>query len=222
MHIIPSIPAFLHSFSRRCVEGCDSEGRYGGPIAVYIIPSEFVLSRSLSPSWSIVLENQLLQLRQTICIILPSSTFLTPSPSQNCSTIKTSLGDLPFFTEEEAPTDTNESKPAPASVTPVVSSKRPAVLADGTYATQSAAVELAAVAPVTTLAAAAAAAANLRALLLTGDFFLGSVIATTLTKLVLRLEELHANKVGMVHCWSCFVGACFCGVGAEAVCGGFW
>lgn len=116
-------------------------------------------------------------------------------PSQLRSTIKTCLGDLPFFTEEEAPAESNESKPAPTSVTPVVSSKRPAVLADGTYATQSAAVELAAVAPVTTLAAAAAAAANLRALLLTGDFFLGSVIATTLTKLVLRLEDLHASKV---------------------------
>jgi hypothetical protein len=57
-------------------------------------------------------------------------------------------------------------------------SKRPAVLADGTYATQ---------VSVSETAAGGAAVPNLRAVLLTGDFFLGSVVATSLTKLVLRM-----------------------------------
>ncbi|CAN1232347.1 Coatomer subunit beta-1 [Linum perenne] len=36
---------------------------------------------------------------------------------------------------------------------------------------------------------------NLRSLLLTGDFFLGAVVACTLTKLVLRLEEVQSSKL---------------------------
>ncbi|CAI0550560.1 unnamed protein product [Linum tenue] len=36
---------------------------------------------------------------------------------------------------------------------------------------------------------------NLRSLLLTGDFFLAAVVACTLTKLVLRLEEVQSSKV---------------------------
>ncbi len=34
---------------------------------------------------------------------------------------------------------------------------------------------------------------TLRTLLLSGDFFLGSIVGTTLTKLVLRLNELQVN-----------------------------
>ncbi len=58
------------------------------------------------------------------------------------------------------------------------------MLADGTYATQTAVVE-------TTTAAVNSSASvvpNLRALLLGGDFFLGGVIAGTVTKLMLRLK----------------------------------
>jgi coatomer subunit beta len=49
---------------------------------------------------------------------------------------------------------------------------RPAVLSDGTYATQVSATELAA-------SAGVSLTPNLRALLLGGDFFLGAVISAT-------------------------------------------
>jgi coatomer subunit beta len=117
------------------------------------------------------------------------------------STIQQSLGELPFFTvaEEGEAADQAASKdatkgskgagPAPAPVSSA-SSKRPAVLADGTYASQSAAAETA---PAPT-SATAGANANLRSILLTGDFFLGAVLATTLTKLTLRLSEVQPEK----------------------------
>ncbi|KAG5244510.1 coatmer beta family protein [Salix suchowensis] len=84
------------------------------------------------------------------------------------ATIKQCLGELPFFSvseEGEAPTDASKNSQQPSSVT--VSSRRPAILSDGTYATQRSLV-----------------AVNLRSHLLTGDFFLGAVVACTLTKLV--------------------------------------
>ena len=74
--------------------------------------------------------------------------------------------------------------PASAPVAAVSSSKRPAVLADGTYATQTAVVETIASA----VNSSASVEPNLRALLLGGDFFLGGVIAGTVTKLMLRLK----------------------------------
>eukprot|EP00271_Cylindrocystis_brebissonii_P013153 TRINITY_DN32762_c0_g1_i1.p1 TRINITY_DN32762_c0_g1~~TRINITY_DN32762_c0_g1_i1.p1 ORF type:complete len:955 (-),score=201.96 TRINITY_DN32762_c0_g1_i1:1049-3913(-) len=117
---------------------------------------------------------------------------------QGIGTIKQSLGELPFYVAvEEAPdADVKQAGASPGMTAvplPVAASKRPAVLADGTYATQSAAVESAVTVP--SVIAGAAASANLRALLLTGDFFLGSVVATTLTKLVLRLEKVHQDPV---------------------------
>lgn len=69
-----------------------------------------------------------------------------------------------------------------ASLPPVIGSKRPAILADGTYATQAAVVEV-------PLVSNAPTVPNLRALLLGGDFFLGGVLAGTLTKLILRLKQ---------------------------------
>ena len=56
------------------------------------------------------------------------------------------------------------------------------MLADGTYATQTATVDQA----LDSVPGGAGALPNLRALVLGGDFFLGSVTATTLTKLALR------------------------------------
>eukprot|EP00270_Netrium_digitus_P008466 TRINITY_DN2533_c0_g1_i1.p1 TRINITY_DN2533_c0_g1~~TRINITY_DN2533_c0_g1_i1.p1 ORF type:complete len:952 (-),score=238.19 TRINITY_DN2533_c0_g1_i1:259-3114(-) len=117
---------------------------------------------------------------------------------QGIGTIRQCLGELPFYvlTEEAEAAEAKQAGVAPgvtAVPTPVVTSSRPAVLADGTYATQSAALEIAVATP--TAASAATSAANLRALLLTGDFFLGSVVASTLTKLILRLEKLQQDKV---------------------------
>ncbi|KDP33453.1 hypothetical protein JCGZ_07024 [Jatropha curcas] len=109
------------------------------------------------------------------------------------ATIKQCLGELPFYSiseEGEAPDASNKPQQA-NSIT--VSSRRPAILADGTYATQSAASETAFSPP--TIVQGTLASGNLRSLLLTGDFYLGAVVACTLTKLVLRLEEVQPSKV---------------------------
>lgn len=109
------------------------------------------------------------------------------------ATIKHCLGELPFFSVS----DEGEANDSTKKVQPVnsiaASSRRPAVLADGTYATQSAASETAFSPP--TLVQGSLTSGNLRSLLLTGDFFLGAVVACTLTKLILRLEEVQPSKV---------------------------
>ncbi|CAD6254491.1 unnamed protein product [Miscanthus lutarioriparius] len=111
------------------------------------------------------------------------------------STIKQCLGDLPFYTVSEEGETTDSSKPSQPVVNSVtVSSRRPAVLADGTYATQSAATETAISAPASALGSLASSQ-NLRSLILSGDFFLAAVVACNLTKLVLRLAEIQPAKV---------------------------
>ncbi|KAL2465006.1 Coatomer subunit beta-1 [Abeliophyllum distichum] len=109
------------------------------------------------------------------------------------STIKQCLGDLPFFSvsEEEEAADSTKKPLLTNSTT--ISSRRPVILADGTYATQSAASETA-FSPLTVVHGSLATG-NLRSLLLAGDFFLGAVVACTLTKLVLRLEEVQPSKI---------------------------
>ncbi|KAK4585563.1 hypothetical protein RGQ29_022994 [Quercus rubra] len=109
------------------------------------------------------------------------------------ATIKQCLGELPFYSVSEDGEDTDSSKKAQQVNSFAVSSRRPAVLSDGTYATQSAASETAFSPP--TLVQGSLASGNLRSLLLTGDFFLGAVVACTLTKLILRLEEVQPSKV---------------------------
>ncbi|GFR51084.1 hypothetical protein Agub_g13410 [Astrephomene gubernaculifera] len=119
----------------------------------------------------------------------------TPEILAALATLKESLGPVPFLVEgaegEEAaaggsaggaPGGSSSAGPA------AVGSKRPAVLADGTYATQVAVAELpsAASAPAT----GAGSGPNLRTLLLAGDFFLGGVVAGTQVKLLLRLAGL--------------------------------
>ncbi|KAK8261879.1 hypothetical protein V6Z11_D13G219200 [Gossypium hirsutum] len=109
------------------------------------------------------------------------------------ATIKQCLGDLPFYSASEEGEATDASKKTPQASSITISSRRPAVLADGTYATQSAASETAFSPP--TIVPGSLTSGNLRSLLLTGDFFLGAVVACTLTKLVLRLEEVQPSKV---------------------------
>ena len=111
------------------------------------------------------------------------------------STIKQCLGELPFFTvtEEGEVQDSGLKKVQQVNST-TVSSRRPAILADGTYATQSAALETA-MSPPTFVQGSLSSTGNLRSLILSGDFFLGAVVACTLTKLVLRLEEVQPSKV---------------------------
>ncbi|TYI25715.1 hypothetical protein ES332_A05G069300v1 [Gossypium tomentosum] len=109
------------------------------------------------------------------------------------ATIKQCLGELPFYSVSEEGEATDASKKTPQANSITVSSRRPAVLADGTYATQSAASETAFSAP--TVVQGSLVSGNIRSLLLTGDFFLGAVVACTLTKLVLRLQEVQPSKV---------------------------
>lgn len=109
------------------------------------------------------------------------------------ATIKQCLGDLPFHSISEEGETTDSSKKIPQTNNNAVSSARPAILADGTYATQSAASETAFSPP--TVVQGSLTSGNLRSLLLNGDFFLGAVVACTLTKLVLRLEEVQPSKV---------------------------
>ncbi|KAK9813120.1 hypothetical protein WJX72_009365 [[Myrmecia] bisecta] len=100
--------------------------------------------------------------------------------------IRSSLGPLPFF---KGPEEEGEAAP-PEAVTDAPpkgyqpATNRPAVLADGSYATQTA------LADTFTLPSLSSSAPNLRTLLLAGDFFLGGVIASSLTKLLLRLRTL--------------------------------
>ncbi|CAH9098949.1 unnamed protein product [Cuscuta epithymum] len=108
--------------------------------------------------------------------------------------IKQCLGELPFYSPSEEGDAADSSCRRPQQVNSItVSSRKPAVLADGTYATQSAASETSFLPP--TVAQGPLATVNLRSLLLTGDFFLGAVVACTLTKLILKLEEVQPSKV---------------------------
>ncbi|KAG5016429.1 hypothetical protein JHK82_022087 [Glycine max] len=109
------------------------------------------------------------------------------------ATIKQCLGDLPFYTITEEGDGQEASKPIQQVNSTTVSSRRPAILADGTYATQSAALETA-MSPPTLVQGSLSSIGNLRSLILSGDFFLGAVVACTLTKLVLRLEEVQTSK----------------------------
>ncbi|KAL0358774.1 UNVERIFIED_CONTAM: Coatomer subunit beta-1 [Sesamum angustifolium] len=108
------------------------------------------------------------------------------------ATIKQCLGDLPFFSvsEDEKAAD---SKKAQQASWMTISSRRPAILADGTYATQSAVSETAFSSPA--VVQGSLGTGNLRSLLLNGDFFLAAVVACTLAKLILRLEEVQPSKI---------------------------
>jgi coatomer subunit beta len=105
------------------------------------------------------------------------------------ATIKQSLGETPFFTagEDEKGEEDGGEEAAEASSPAPATSSRPVVLADGSYATQTAAAqEYAASGGAPDLGGAGAP--QLRSMLLGGDFFVGSVAATALTKLALRLK----------------------------------
>lgn len=84
--------------------------------------------------------------------------------------IKTSFG------EEEKPSEETLSE---------AHDTKPVVLPDGTYATESATVAPRATKPTH---------GTLRALLKEGDFYLGSVLSSTLVKLVFRMSQLTENK----------------------------
>ncbi|RZC72306.1 hypothetical protein C5167_035496 [Papaver somniferum] len=81
-----------------------------------------------------------------------------------------------FFTVNEEGDRADTSKPSQQLNSITVSSRRPAILADGTYATRAAASETA-ISPSTLVQGSLASPVNLRSLILTGDFFLGAVVS---------------------------------------------
>jgi coatomer subunit beta len=106
------------------------------------------------------------------------------------STIRQCLGDPPFSTVSADGETTDPSKPAQPMVNSVtLSSRRPVVPADGTLSAANEAISTPSVTPVSS-----ASTLNLRSLILSGDFCLAAVVACTLTKLVLRLQEVQPSK----------------------------
>lgn len=99
--------------------------------------------------------------------------------------LKGCLGPLPLFREsEDGEEEVQEAEVA--SVPAPIQKARPAVLADGSYATQTALPgEPAAVA---SALAAASSVPNLRSMLLAGDYFVGAILAAGFAKMVLRLR----------------------------------
>ncbi|KAG9306557.1 hypothetical protein G9A89_004754 [Geosiphon pyriformis] len=111
--------------------------------------------------------------------------------------IRAGLGEIPILASEQRLLEeaSNEEKTEESTgdgKNPVASSSR-RILADGTYATETAfSNNLSALAKLE--AVKAAAKPPIRALLLSGDFFMGSVLASTLTKLVMRFAEISKDS----------------------------
>jgi len=114
--------------------------------------------------------------------------------SEDIDAVFTSLreqyGELPFFSDEEEEEVKEKEKEKEPSKKESTRSAPNRVLADGTYATQSAITETIS----TTTTKGAAAVPSLRSLLLGGDYFLGAVVSSTLTKLALKLDGQKLDK----------------------------
>ena len=115
----------------------------------------------------------------------PAHSGLTPPPSQDC------LGELPFNTATADETATGTEPAAPAAK----AEGRPVVLADGSYAQQSAHDGGDGGGGGGGGAAGEPGAPKLRGMLLGGDYFLATVVATTLAKLALRSRQHLAPEM---------------------------
>ena len=116
-----------------------------------------------------------------------------PSPFAPPASIFTHFSPSPLFPTDAAGVAA-EAAAAVSASGPIDSkaASRPVVLADGTYASQSgleAPVRGRTVADIDDTPVP-----SLRKLLLAGDFYLGSVISSTLTKLALRVTESHSRE----------------------------
>ncbi|KAF8594736.1 putative coatomer complex beta chain [Ceratobasidium sp. AG-I] len=99
------------------------------------------------------------------------------------------LGEIPILAAEQRLLDAATAPTEdPTNPTEAKKEHKPRVLADGTYATESAYTDAGAA---KLEAVKSATKPPLRALILGGDFYTGSVLASTLTKLVLRYGELE-------------------------------
>lgn len=109
--------------------------------------------------------------------------------------IKQSLGELPVVESELREQEGGEeAKDTKKETLPEKKDAKPKLLvtADGTYATQSA---LLTSKPTVT----AEEKPILRKLLLEGNFFVASALATTLTKLVLRFADINKGKTPVIN-----------------------
>ncbi|KII93074.1 hypothetical protein PLICRDRAFT_35248 [Plicaturopsis crispa FD-325 SS-3] len=102
------------------------------------------------------------------------------------------LGEIPILASEQRLLDDagGDGEDEPKDEKKAESGGKPKVLADGTYATETAYTST------TTArleAVKAAAKPPLRTLILGGDFFTGSVLASTITKLVMRFADLSSD-----------------------------
>lgn len=99
--------------------------------------------------------------------------------------IKTSMGELPIIASERRLNDQEEVE---EEIKDPNVKKGPKVLADGTYATESAFDGSA------KLSKSTSSVTILRSFILSGDFYLASVLASTLVKLILRLNKISERK----------------------------
>ncbi|CAF0985403.1 unnamed protein product [Didymodactylos carnosus] len=122
---------------------------------------------------------------------------LTVEDIQNAMTfIRQSLGDLPIV-DDEIRRSTGETRDD--ADTAMTANVQPLVTADGTYATQSAFVQ----SPSNTATSRSTTSdqrggrtvPTLRSFLLDGDFFIGSALATSLCKLVIRYIDLESDQI---------------------------
>ncbi|CAK5279339.1 unnamed protein product [Mycena citricolor] len=106
--------------------------------------------------------------------------------------IRKAVGEIPIVASEQRMRDEAASGETEEPSSPKVetTASKPRVLADGTYATESAYTA----APGQSNVAARADMPSLRGVLLTGDFFTGAILAAALTKFVLRFDRLSADK----------------------------
>ncbi|KAH8094620.1 coatomer protein [Cristinia sonorae] len=103
------------------------------------------------------------------------------------------LGEIPILASEQRLLDDSNTEDGDKEKGEDVKTEttKPKVLADGTYATETA---FTSVSNAKLEAVKAAAKPPLRTLLLGGDFFTGAVLCSSLTKLVLRHTELSSDK----------------------------
>lgn len=107
-------------------------------------------------------------------------------------TIRQCVGALPLtmpFTEYVASHNAQTSEQSAGSDTGAKASTRPVLLPDGSYASQSAMVTSASKA----VDSSDVSVPTLRRQLLAGDFYLASVVSSTLTKLALRVTDIHGR-----------------------------
>ncbi|KAI0652316.1 coatomer protein [Trametes meyenii] len=101
------------------------------------------------------------------------------------------LGEIPILASEQRLLEEASAEDGEKDDQVKTESSKPKVLADGTYATETA---FTSVSSARLEAVKAASKPPLRALILGGDFYTGSVLASALTKLVLRYTELSSEQ----------------------------